>query len=107
MTWWGFVAIFSEIPFVIFWWNQIRKYTKFSLPIKEITKYSFATIIFVLVYFVTSDFIIDYKISIYEFLPGLFIQMIICASIYLSITFLIDKKTRIIVSKVVKEIRSF
>ncbi len=106
MIWWGIVAVLSEIPLVIFWWNKITQHVKFSFPTKEITKYSFATIVFVLVYFITSDFIIIYKISIYEFLPGLIIQMIICVSVYMSITFFIDKKTRNIVSKILSEIKS-
>jgi len=91
VIWWGIVAVLSEIPLVIFWWNKIHKHAKFSFPTKEITKYSFATIVFVLVYFITSDFIIIYKTSIYEFLPSLIIQVILCVSIYISITYLIDK----------------
>jgi len=106
VIWWGIVAILSEIPLVIFWWNKIRQHAKFSFPTKEIIKYIFATIVFVLVYFITSDFIIIYKTSIYEFLPSLIIQVIICISVYISITYLIDKKTRNIVSKILSEIKS-
>jgi len=106
VTWWAIVGILSEIPLVIFWWNKINQQHKFSFPTKEISKYSLATIVFVLVYFITSNFIINYKISIYEFLPGLFIQLIICVSIYIAITYLIDKKTRNIVSKILSEIKS-
>jgi hypothetical protein len=105
VIWWGIVAVLSEIPLVIFWWNKIRHHAKFSFPTKEITKYSFATIVFVLVYFITSDFIIIYKTSIYEFLPSLIIQVIICISVYISITYLIDKKTRNLVSKILREIK--
>ena len=107
VIWWGIVAVLSEIPLVIFWWNKIRHHAKFSFPTKEIIKYSFATIVFVLVYFITSDFIIIYKTSIYEFLPSIIIQVIICISVYISITYLIDKKTRSLVSKILSEIKLF
>ena len=105
VIWWGIVAILSEIPLLIFLGNKINQRAKFSFPIKEITKYILATIVFVLVYFVTSDFIINYEISIYKFLPGLIIQFIICISVYISITYLIDNKTRNLVSKILNEIK--
>jgi O-antigen/teichoic acid export membrane protein len=105
VIWWGMVAIISEIPIVIFWWRKIHQHVKFPFPAKEISKYSLATIIFSLVYWLTSDFIINYKISIYEFLPGLIIQMLICVGIYFAVTYLIDKKTRNIVSKIFQEIK--
>jgi len=105
VTWWGIAAILAEIPLVFFWWKKIYEQVEFSFPTKEITKYSFATIVFVLVYFITSDFLITYETSIYKFLPGLILQVIICVSVYISITYLIDKKTRNIVSKILNEIK--
>ncbi len=106
VMWWGITAIITEIPFVIFWSIQVRKQVKFSFPIIEISKYSLSTLAFVIVYFLTSDFIIQYEISIYDFFPRLLLQMIICAVVYVGIIYMIDKKTRLLISKIIKELKT-
>ena len=106
VIWWGITAILTEIPSVIFWSIQVRKQIKFSFPFIEISKYSLSTLAFVIVYFLTSDFIIQYEISIYDFFPRLLLQMIICVGVYVGMTYIIDKKTRLLISKIIKELKT-
>jgi len=106
VIWWAFSALISEIPFTFYWWFKTQKHIKFPFPAIEITKYCLASVAFVIVYFLTSEFIIKYQISIYDFLPGLIIQFMICAATYIAITYLIDKKSRNLIKAIMNEIIS-
>ena len=48
----------------------------------------------------------NYHESIYDFLPLLIIELIICRGVYLSITYLIDNKTKILFKSIIREIFS-
>jgi len=67
-------------------------------------KYSGATLVFIFVYYITSDFIIIYKESIFDFLPGVILQSIICIGVYLAITYAIDKKTQKLFKSIIQEL---
>jgi len=103
VKWWAIFALALEIPFFAYWWVKMKKFIVVSLPLQNIAKYVGATFVFILVYFLSSDFLIKYEVSIYDFLPGLLIQFIICVAIYLSITYLVDKKTRILFKAIIRE----
>lgn len=104
VLWWALLGLFIEIPFVIYLSILVHKNTEFSIKYKEIIKYLFAAFIVILIYFATSDFIIKYKVSIYDFLPGVIIQAIICISVYLGITYAIDVKTRKTYQSIMNEV---
>jgi len=106
VIWWAIAAIVVEIPVILFWWNQMRKRSLFSFPASHIAKYSAATVIFVMIYHVTSDHIIVYHQSIYAFLPGMVLQVLVCVGAYAGVTYATDKKIRRLVSSVIREIRS-
>ena len=104
VTAWSYIALFVEIPFFILIWIIVQKNVKFSFPYLNTAKYVGSTIFFIIVYILTSELIIKYEISIYDFLPGLIIQFSICVGLYLLITFLIDKRTRNLFSSIIHEI---
>lgn len=104
---WSLIGLSVEILLSIFMWSYSRKYVKFSFPSKNISKYIFGIFLFALFFFMTSDFILNYKISIYDFLPSLFLELSLCIGIYLGITYLIDKETRYLFKKIINEIKSF
>ena len=106
VTWWALVMVSLQIPFFIYALIQVRKTISFSFPIKPITKYVGATFAFTLVFFLTSDFIINYQISIFEYLPTLVLELAICAGVYLAITLAIDKKIRDLFKAIFIEIKS-
>ncbi len=104
VTWWAMISLILEVPFFIYMWIQTRKNVDLSFPYSNFIKYSLATVAFVLVYFMTSDYLITYEISIYDFLPGLLAQVLICVMTYLLITYIIDKKTKMLFKSVINEL---
>lgn len=101
---WSTITLGLQIPFFIYTLILVRKHVSLSIPYVEILKYMVATIGFVIVFLFTSESIIQFEISIYDFLPGLFAQLAICIGIYLGITYLIDKKTRMFFKAILMEL---
>jgi len=107
VTMWAFVGLFAlEIPYFITMWIFVHKSTKLSFPYSHSLKYIGATIVFTLVFLVTSDAILNYEESIYDFLPSFLLQLAICGGIYVGITFVIDRKTRKILGSILNEIKT-
>jgi len=106
VTWWTVIALTIQIPFLIYAIILVQKQIKFSLSYFRITKYVAATIVFVIVFSFTSNMIIDYQISIYNFLPKVIFELFICLSIYLSITLAVDKGTRNFFKSIIGELTS-
>ena len=104
VTWWAVIGFLIEIPITTYVWLKSKKFINFSIPYKNTLKYLGATVAFSLVYVFTSDFIINYEISIYKFLPSLILQLGICVSIYLVLTYVIDNKIRILYKSILNEI---
>jgi len=105
VQWWAIIGLSFELPFFLYLFIRVRRDTKLSLPILDITKYASATLAFVLLFFITSEHIITYQISIFQFLPTLILQLAICVGAYLLITYLIDKKTRTLFVTILNELR--
>jgi O-antigen/teichoic acid export membrane protein len=103
VTMWTSISLILSVPFLIYSIILLRKDMTFSLPYNTLFKYLVGTICMILVFLFTSDFIIFYKISIYEFLPGVILEFVLCILTYLGITYLIDKKTRILFRAIVME----
>jgi len=106
VIWWALASLIIEIPFVIHLGIHVRKHVQFKFPIIRISKYIAATFAFVFVFFITSDLIITYQISIYDFLPGVILQFILCVGIYIGISYIIDNKTRSLIKSILSEIYS-
>lgn len=104
VEWWAIVAFVSFIPVSVYLWYQVRKLVTFSFPYTSVAKFSIASVASGIVFFATSDYIITYEQSIYDFLPGLLLQAAICVGVYLGITFLIDSKTRNLFKSILKAI---
>jgi len=104
VTWWALIYLCVEIPITISLWLYAKKLISFSIQLKNIVKYLGATIIFSMVYLLTSDYILNYNPSIYYFLPSLLLQLGICVGIYLGITYIVDKNTRNLFKSILKEI---
>jgi len=100
---WTGISFLLSIPFLIYSILLVKKQMSFSLPYNTLLKYFIGAISMIVVFLITSDFVILYKTSIYEFLPGVFIEFIICLSTYLSVTYLIDNKTRILFKSISME----
>lgn len=104
VTWWAIVGLAIQIPFFVNAILLVKKHASFSFSYKNLINYTLGTISFIFVFFVTSDYIIEYHISIFDFLPGLMLQLVICIGIYILITYLIDKKTRQLFKSILTEL---
>jgi len=49
------------------------------------------------------DFIINYEISIFNYLPSLNAELIICMSVYFAISYITDKRTRNLSTSILHE----
>jgi len=107
VIWWALIGLIIEIPMSILFWFYAKKHLDFSFPFKSTVKYLGATIAFSVVFFFTSPSIIIYHESIYNFLPPLIFQLAICIGLYLSITYLVDKKTRKLFKAIIREIKTY
>lgn len=106
VTWWSVISLVLQIPFLIYAWTLVQKNIKFSIPYVNILKYTAGTASFVVVFLLTSESIINYEPSIYNFLPSLILQLGICIGVYLLVTYVIDEKTRILFKSVLSEFGS-
>lgn len=104
-TLWAIMGLGIELILTIFLWIYSIKFVKISFPLKNITKFIIATLTFGFVFLITSDSIIIYEQSIYNFLPLVFLQLAICLGIYLGITYSIDVETRTLFKSIIKEIK--
>jgi hypothetical protein len=84
--------------------NYFYKKTSINFPYVDGIKYLGATIAFMLVFWQTSEFVIVYHESIFDFLPTLFIQLLVCISIYFGVVYIIDKKTQKLFSLIINNI---
>lgn len=106
VSWWTIISLSLQIPFLLYSGILVKKQIKFSFPYANSVKYVAATIGFVIVFHFTSNIIIEYQISIYNFIPKLVLQLFICMAVYIAITFVIDKRTRTLLKSIVGELTS-
>lgn len=104
IIWWTIISLTFQIPFFLLSVILVRKSVKFSFPTEKILKYVGSTTVFIFVFYLTSDKIIVYHESIFDFLPLLIIQLLICSGIYFILTYLIDCNTRRLLRTIVSEI---
>ena len=103
---WVIISLSFEVPLLIFLSIKMIQKTQFRFPIKDISKYILGTVVFALFFIATSDQILTYQESIFEFLPTLLIELILCIIIYFAITISIDQKTRKLVRTIIQEIKN-
>ena len=103
VKWWSFISLVIQIPFFIYSWILVKRHLKFSFPYKYVAKYILGTISFSIVFLVSSTKIINYQLSIYNFLPGVILELFLCMGVYLLVTYIIDARTRILFKSVLNE----
>ena len=101
---WVLISLAIEIP-VIFYMIYLTKKT-FTIKIEKISifKYLLVTIVVFGLSGIIIEEYLEYKISIFEFLPQLLIFGIVSMLGYLVITYLIDRRTKILVKAIWNEI---
>jgi len=104
VTYWAISALVVEVPFLIYFWIMAKRNFPLKVGKTNILKYLFISIgAFGFTYLVTEKFLV-YNESIFIFLPNLLGFIVIGIGIYAGITYLVDKKTRVLVKAVINEI---
>lgn len=105
VIYWSIVAFVIEIPFVIYLSKLIKKNFTLKLDYKSIFKYLSASVVsFGILHLMIEQFL-NYRINIFEFLPELILFASIGIALYIGITYVIDKKTRILFKAIFSEIK--
>ena len=105
VVYWSAIAMVVEIPFTISFLLMVRKKFSLNMDWKSISKYLISAIsIFTGIHLLMEEFLV-YNESIFEFLPQVIIFLIMGTILYLSLTYVIDNRTRVLISKVVKEFK--
>jgi hypothetical protein len=103
VLYWSIIIFVIQIPFTMYLYKLVKKNFKTVFDQRSVLKYSLSTlIVFIPLYFITENFL-EYKISIFEFLPNLLVYVIVGLIGYAAITYLIDKKIRILFKSIINE----
>jgi len=105
VIYWVIVALIVQIPFTIYTYYLARKSFTIKIPRGAILKYIITSIIsFGLAYFLFGEFV-EYRVSIFEFLPDLLLFIGLGIASYLIITYFIDSRTKRLFKSVISEMR--
>ena len=103
---WSIITLFTQIPLTLYLYHLIRKEFSLKIDIKTIMRYLLICIgIFAVIHLVMNEFLI-YHESIFDFLPEFLPYIAITIISYLGITYVTDKKTRILFKSIINEIKS-
>lgn len=105
VIYWSLILLFTEFPFTIYLYRLVKKNFLLKIDYKVLLKYFLASIgIFGPVYYLSTQFL-EFKNSIFEFLPSLLLFVILGMLGYLIITYIIDNRTRELFKAVIKEFK--
>ena len=101
---WSLVALAIQIPVSIFLYILVKHYIKPKIALFPIFKYLISSVfVFGLTYWLMNEFL-EYKISIFEFLPEFLIYVAIVIGGYLGLTYLIDQRTKKLFKSIINEV---
>ncbi len=104
VIYWTIIAIIIHIPLTIYYYKLSRKDIQLNFD-SSIIKYILVSMgVFSFMYILMDKFLI-YQESIFDFLPDLVLYVLLASTLYLSITFFIDNKTKNLFVSIYKEIR--
>lgn len=106
VTYWSLVTLITEIPFTVYLYLLVRKNFLLQIDYRIILKYCLISIVvFGSMYFLSSQ-LLEFKKSIFEFLPNLLSFVLLGTSLYLSITYFTDQRTKKLFNAIIKEIKN-
>jgi len=104
VLYWSIIIFTVQIPFTIYLYKLVKKNFNQVFDGKAVTKYLVAAFtVFIPMYFITENFL-EYKISIFEFLPDLMVYVLVGIIGYIGFTYLIDYKTRRLFKAILNEV---
>ncbi len=101
---WVLINLVVEIPVTVYMIYLTKKSFTIKIDKISILKYLLASIIVFSFMSIIIEEYLEYKISIFEFLPYLLLYGVVSMIGYLGVTYLIDKRTKILVKAILNEI---
>lgn len=104
VIYWALIGLIVEIPLLIYIYKLVQNSFTLKIDWGSFTKYLISSIfVFGILYYLINEFL-DYKVSIFEFLPDLIAWVIIAGLAYLGLTYIIDQKTRNLFKSIINEL---
>ena len=103
---WSSVLLIVSGPFLLYYASLVRKYSPFRPHYGSILRYVAGAAGIAAVFLATNDAVVVFDVNIYSYLPGLLSELAICCMAYLGITYAIDRKTRVLVGRIISKIVS-
>jgi len=104
IVYWAIVSLLTRIPLTVYLYILMHKHLTTKIKLFPITKYLLSTVFIFGITYLIMDKFMEYKISIFDFLPQFLIYVAIAVGGYLTLTYLIDYRTRFLYKAIVKEI---
>ena len=103
---WTVISLITQIPFTIYIGLIVRKTVSITIEWKKITKYLASSFIFVVMWYVSNNFL-DYTSNLVDFLPVLLFFITIGVALYISLTYFIDSNSRQFIKSIIHEVKKF
>jgi len=104
VNYWAMVGLIIEIPLIIYIIRLVKNNFTLNLDWSSLFKYLLSSVvIFGLIYFLVNEFL-EYNESIFVFLPQLLLFTALGIGGYILLTYVIDKRTRILCKAIIKEL---
>jgi O-antigen/teichoic acid export membrane protein len=104
VIYWAIVGLVIQIPFTIYTYYIAKKEFPIKIPKNSIIKFTITSIISIGISYSLFENFVEYNVSIFKFLPNLLLFVLIGMSMYITITYLIDSRTKKLVQSAIKEI---
>ena len=105
ILYWVAISLVMEIPITLYMTYLTKKSFKIKIDKISFFKYLLTSIAIFGLIGIFMEENLEYKNSIFEFLPSLLLYAIISILVYLGITYLIDKRTRSLIKGIINEVR--
>ena len=105
ITYWAIIMLSTQIPITICHYIMVRKHLQITFEFSIILKYfAISLVVFGLIYYLTEQFL-EYDSNVFVFIPNILLFIMIGVFGYISITYLVDSRTKQLVSAIINELK--
>ena len=105
ITYWAIIMLSTQIPITICHYIMVRKHLQITFEFSIILKYfAMSLVVFGLIYYLIEQFL-EYNSNVFVFVPNVLLFVIIGVLGYISITYLVDSRTKQLVSEIINELK--
>ncbi len=105
ITYWAIIMLSTQIPITICHYIMVRKHLQITFELSMILKYfAISLVVFGLIYYLTEQFL-EYDSNVFVFIPAVLLFTMIGVFGYISITYLVDGRTKQLVSEIINELK--